>query len=120
MLKDVYYLPHHPVKPTTSPRIVYDSSCRESNNSASLIDCLTVGSPFLNDLYAVLLKFGTHPYASVTDIEKAFLDVKLDESDCSCTRFVWPSRSQDPNSNLTTIYRFTVVPHLAQLAHLSC
>ena len=111
-VKDVHYLPHHPVKknsPTTPVRIVYDCSCRESNNSASLNDCLTVGPPFLNDLCAILLRFRTHPYAFTTDIEKAFLHVQLHESDRDYTRFLWPAKPQDPNSELI-IYRFAVVP----------
>ena len=49
---NVHYLPHHPVKKdtTTTPiRIVYDCSCRQSKNHASLNDCLLVSPPFLND-----------------------------------------------------------------------
>jgi len=54
---NVHYLPHRPVKKesTTTPiRIVYDCSCRENANAASLNDCLMVGPPFLNNLCAIL------------------------------------------------------------------
>ena len=108
----MHYLPHHPVKknsPTTPIRIVYDCSCHESNSSASLTDCLIVGSPFLNDLCAILLRFCTHPYAFATDIEKAFLHVKLHKSDGDYTQFLWPSKPQVPNSEFQ-IYRFAGVP----------
>ena len=43
--KAVHYIPHHPVKKesTTTPiRIVYDCSCKQSPDSPSLNDCLTL------------------------------------------------------------------------------
>ena len=55
---NIHYLPHHPVKKdsiTTPIRIVYDCSCRQSKNQASLNDCLLAGPPFLNDLCSIIL-----------------------------------------------------------------
>ena len=81
---DVHYLSHHAVKKdsqTTPIRIVYDCSCHNSVNTASPNDCLTVGPPFINDLCAILLRFWSHPFALSTDIEKAFLHVKLHQAD---------------------------------------
>ena len=78
--ENVHYLPHHPVRkesPTTPIRIVYNCSSRGNRNCASLNDCLMVGPPFLNDLCAILLRFRKHAFALSTDIEKAFLHVKL-------------------------------------------
>ena len=46
----IHYIPHHPVRkesPTTPIRIVYDCSCKQSHNSASLNDCLHAGPHFL-------------------------------------------------------------------------
>ena len=109
---DVHYLPHHPVKKdslTTPIRIVYDCSCRGSGQSASLNDCLTVGPPFLNNLCAILLRFRIHAFALSTDIEKAFLHVKLHPSDRNFTRFLWPSHLESNDIQFQT-YRFTVVP----------
>ena len=54
---NVHYLPHHPVK-------------KESN-------CLMVGPLFLSDLCTILPSFHLHPFAFSTDVEKAFLHVKL-------------------------------------------
>ena len=88
---DVHYLPHHPVKKdsvTTPIRIVYDCSCQGSGRSASLNDCLTVGPPFLNNLCSILLRFRLHAFALSTDIEKAFLHVKLHSADRNFTRFL--------------------------------
>jgi len=92
--KDVHYLSHHAVKKdsvTTPIRIVYNCSCQESDKSASLNDCLTVGPPFLNNLCGILLRFRIHAFALSTDIEKAFLHIQLHPSDRNFTRFLWPS-----------------------------
>ena len=110
--ENVHYLPHHPVRkesPTTPIRIVYNCSSRGNRNCASLNDCLMVGPPFLNDLCAILLRFRKHAFALSTDIEKAFLHVKLHESDRNFTRFLWPENPESLDSNLQ-IYRFKVVP----------
>ena len=65
------------------------------------------GTPFLNDLCAILLRFRLHPFG--LDIEKAFLHVKLHQLDQDYTRFLWPSIPEDPASELQ-VYRFAVVP----------
>ena len=108
----VHYLSHHPVKKdslTTPIRIVYDCSCRENSRAASLNDCLMVGPPFLNDLCTILLRFRLHNYALSTDVEKAFLHVRLHEADRDFTRFLWPLQPENPDSNLQ-VFRFTSVP----------
>jgi len=107
----VHYIPHHPVyknSSTTSVRIVYNCSCRQSPKYASLNDCLLVGDTPLIDVCVILLRFRLHQYALSTDIEKAFLHVKLDEQDRDYTRFLWLSNLDDPESQFTT-YRFKVV-----------
>ena len=109
---NVHYVPHHPVKkdsPTTPIRIVYDCSCKASPKLASLNDCLQPGPPLLNDMSAILLRFRTHSYGIVTDIEKAFLHLNLHEDDRDFTRFLWLSDPADPNSSFDT-YRFKAVP----------
>ena len=107
-----HYIPHHPVKkdsPTTPLRIVYDCSCKASPNQASLNKCLQSGPPLLNDMLAILLRFRTHKYGIVTDIQKAFHNLNLHVEDRDCTRFLWLSDPTDPDSPFIT-YRFTVVP----------
>ena len=108
----MHYLSHHAVKKdsqTTPIRIVYDCSCCNSANTASLNDCLTVGPPFINDLCAILLRFRSHPFALSTDIEKAFLHVKLHQADRDFTRFLWPREPDYVDGDLQ-IYRFASVP----------
>ena len=56
-----------------------------------------------------LLRFRIHTFAFATDIEKAFLQVKLHESNQNSTRFLWVSDVSDPFGNLVT-YRLKVVP----------
>ena len=109
---DVHYLPHHPVKKdslTTPIRIIYDCSCRGSGRSASLNDCLTVGPPFLNNLCTILLRFRIHAFALSTDIEKAFLHVKLHSSGINFTRFLWPSHLESNDIQFqTSIYHDSI------------
>ena len=87
---------------------MYDCSSHPSKDHASLNDCLLVGPPFLNDLCSILLRFRRHTFATATDIEKAFLHVKLHASDRDSTRFLWVSDISNPFGTLTT-YRFKVV-----------
>lgn len=107
----VHYIPHHPVRKessTTPIRIVYDCSCRQSQDQPSLNDCLMVGPTFLNDMCSILLRFRTHKYGLSTDIEKAFLHVTLHESDRDYTRFLWLSDPTNPESSLI-VYHFKAV-----------
>ena len=57
---------------------------------------------------ATLVRFRTHPIGISTDIEKAFLHVRLSEADRDMTRFLWLSDPTDPESDFMT-YRFRSV-----------
>ena len=96
-----HYIPHHPVNKnsdTTPVGIVYDCSCHQSSEHPSLNDCLLTGPPFLVDLCAIILRFRKYQYGLITDIEKAFLHITLNEKDRNFTRFLWLSDPLDPNS----------------------
>jgi hypothetical protein len=54
---------------------------------------------------SILLHFQIHPSS---DIEKAFLNVQFHEDDRDCTRFLWLSQPDDPESVFQT-YQFKVV-----------
>ena len=106
-----HYIPHHCIKKnsTTTPiRIVYDCSCRQSSNLPSLNDCLLTGPHFLSDLCSIILRFRTYNYAASTDIEKAFLHVKLHRDDRDYTRFYWLKDVSNPNGQFD-VYRFKAV-----------
>ena len=91
-----YYVAHHgvitPNNTTTKLRIVYDASAKAKKNNISLNECLYRGPVILEDLCALLLRFRTHKIAVVADIEKAFDQVGLKETDRDVTRFFLAER----------------------------
>jgi hypothetical protein len=101
--KQVHYIPHHPVKKdsiTTPVQIVYDCSCRQDSSSPSLNDCFSSNPPILNDLTGILTRFCAKKYGISMNIEKAFLQINLDEKDKDVTRFFWLEDPRNPNSAL--------------------
>ncbi|XP_060589357.1 uncharacterized protein LOC132744614 [Ruditapes philippinarum] len=101
----VHYIPHHYVKKdsnTTPIRIVYNCSCK-SRDQPSLNDCLMSTPPELNDLTGILIRFRMNKYAIATDIDKAFLNITLDENDRDVTRFLWLSDPSNPNSEFRAV-----------------
>ena len=109
---NVHYIPHHAVEkdsPTTPIRVVFDCSCRQSSGYPCLNDCLLIGSPCVTDLCSILVRFRYHRYGISTDIEKAFLHVRLHPDDRDYTRFFWLTDPTDVSSQFA-IYRFKVVP----------
>ena len=60
-------------------------------------------------MLAILLRFHTHKYGIVTDIEKAFHHLNLHVEDRDFTRFLWLSDPTDSDSSFIT-YRFRAVP----------
>ena len=111
-----HYLPHHPmITPTkriTKVRIVYDASAKGRKGDKSLNECLYKGPNLLPDLCGILFCFRTQPVAIFSDIEKAFLQVSIRETDRDVTRFLWfknLSNLKITESNLDT-YRFCRVP----------
>ena len=58
-----------------------------------------VGPPQQNDICAIVLRFHCHAIGLSTDIEKAFLHVRLDKVDRDYTRFLWLSNPRDPESD---------------------
>ena len=62
----------------------------------------------MTDLTEILVRFRMYKYGVTADIEKAFLQVELDENDRDATRFFWLQDPTDAQSALIT-YRFKVV-----------
>ena len=111
----LHYIPHHPVitpgKDTTKLRIVYDASAKSSASNASLNDCLLRGPVTLKDLCGILLRFRLNRVAILADIEKAFLQVALQEPERDVTRFLWlRDPLKPPSQQNTVIMRFCRVP----------
>ena len=110
-----HYIPHHAVinlsKTTTKVRVVYDASAKDKKDNKSLNECLYRGPVLLQDLTSILLRFRLNKVAVVADIEKAFLQIGLNDEAKNVTRFFW---LKDTNSltveNNIQVYRFCRVP----------
>ena len=101
-----YYIPHHSIireSKTTPVRIVFDCSSHQKGK-ASLNDCLETGSPKFNDISSILMRFRLSKYGLISDIEKAFLQIGIEEQDRDATRFFWLQDPKEPNSPMY-IYR---------------
>ncbi|VDH94305.1 Hypothetical predicted protein [Mytilus galloprovincialis] len=104
--RPVHYIPHHPVakeSSTTPIRIVYDCSCKDGRDNPSLNECLESHPPVMNDITGILMRFRAKKYATTSDLEKAFLQIQLDEKDRDATRFFWLSDPTNTSSVLITI-----------------
>ena len=88
----VFYLPHHPhvreSRTTTKIRPVFDASARGSNG-ISLNDSLESGPNINPTVMGLLIRFRRWRYALSVYIQKAFLQVELDERDQDVHRFLW-------------------------------
>lgn len=86
-----FYIPHKPVLRTTAEstklRIVYDASAIAFSGAPSLNDCLHTGPPLQNKLWSVLVRGRFNPVAITGDLQKAFLQVRVKESDRDAMRF---------------------------------
>ena len=101
-----------PTSTTTKVRIVYDASAKTDDKNCSLNDCLNRGPVMLENLSGLLLRFRCNAVALISDIEKAFLQVGLQDTERDATRFVWlavPNKPDQISGNIQT-YRFTRLP----------
>ena len=110
-----HYIPHHavitPDKTTTKMRIVYDASAKQNRGSASLNECLYRGPILLEDMCSLLFRFRTNKIAILADIEKAFLQVGLQQGERDVTRFLWLKNWENPpTDDNIEVMRFTRVP----------
>ena len=90
---EVHYLCHHGVvrqdRETTKLRVVFDGSAKGDNDSQALNDRLAVGNNYMPLLFDTLVRFRMKPIAMTADIEKAFLQIQVSESDKDKLRFLW-------------------------------
>ncbi len=104
-----FYLPHKEVvwesAQSTKLRVVYDASAKPSPESPSLNDCLYAGPPLQNKLWQILVRVRSFPVVITGEIQKAFLQIRVKESERDALRFHWTS---DPLDNVQVL-RFTRV-----------
>ena len=109
---EVTYLPHRPVerddKLTTKVRPVFNGGARRKNQ-VSLNDILHTGPNLLPKIYEMLLKFRMHQIAITADIEKAYLQIEIDEKNRDLLRFLYFSDINAENPEIIA-YRFCRVP----------
>uniref|UniRef100_A0A7I4YY06 Integrase catalytic domain-containing protein n=1 Tax=Haemonchus contortus TaxID=6289 RepID=A0A7I4YY06_HAECO len=110
----VYYIPHQAVikesSTTTKLRVVFDASSHYKG-APSLNDCLHPGPSILPDLVGILLRSRLKPILLVADVEKAFLQIRLQLNQRDATRFLWLLDPTSPPSETNIrIFRFTRVP----------
>ena len=110
-----HYIPHHavvnPAKATTKVRVVYDASAKSKPENKSLNECLYRGPILLQNLTGILLRFRLNKIALVADIEKAFLQIGLQDEAKDVTRFFWLKDKDTLGvENNIEMYRFCRVP----------
>ena len=103
----IHYIPHQPVirdqAESTKMRIVYDCSAKTHCQVPSLNDCLKVGPP-LPTLFDLLHRMKM--LCITGDIQKAFLQIKVDPRDRDALRLLW---YENIDSRTARQYRFTRV-----------
>ncbi|XP_064644710.1 uncharacterized protein LOC135498383 [Lineus longissimus] len=106
-LDEGFFLPHFPVlreSETTPLRIVFDASC----GSPSLNSCLYEGPNMIQDLTELLHLFRTKKIAISADIARAFLSVRLLESERKFVKFLW-YKDNDVTKGLVPYHCNTVI-----------
>ena len=111
--ENVHMMPHHGVvrkdRQTSKLRIVFDGSAKTSPNSLSLNDRLEIGPNFVPSLFDLIIEFRSHAIALTADIEKAFLQISIQESDRDYLRFYWFDDITSDNPTIVQ-YRYCRLP----------
>ncbi|XP_036329394.1 uncharacterized protein LOC118741502 [Rhagoletis pomonella] len=117
---DAYYMPHHAVvkhsSATTKLRVAFNASMKKTSSGNSLNDALMVGPQLERDLFSILVRFRTHCYGLIAEIEKMYRHVYVAKQDADYQRIVWRENSSQPIRNyrlLRVTYGVASASHLA-------
>ena len=99
-----YYMPHKAVvreaAQTTKVRIVNDASAKSSSKNVSLNECLETGPPLQNLIWDILTRPRFRRILLCGYIEKAFLQIRIRESERDVLRFRWDDSLESKNLDL--------------------
>ncbi|KII64478.1 hypothetical protein RF11_03886 [Thelohanellus kitauei] len=117
-----HYLAHRPVirpdRNTTKLRIVFDASANRSKNHFSLNQCLFKGNLQHNNLAGILIRFRFYKYLSISDVEKAFIQIRINGDDRDFLRFLWVENIEKREiTDNFKVYRFKRLPFGHICAH---
>lgn len=114
-----YFMPHHAVlrsdSLTTKIRVVFNAS-QSTTSGYSLNDCLHVGPSLQKELYAVILKWRTHRFVFMADIEKMYRQIAVHPEDADYQRVLWRESTVDTIQEyrlITVTYGTAAAPYLA-------
>ena len=82
---------------------MYNASAKACQTSTSLNECLETGLPLQNQLWDILIRSRFRPILLCGDTEKAFLQIRIRESQRDPLRFHWVSNL---NLNRSEVNRF--------------
>lgn len=106
----VHYMPHRWLLQKGKIRVVYDASA-PTKGGVCLNNLIYQGANLTNNIVRLLLNFRLFKVALVADIEKAFLQISLNESDRDSTRFLWLKDINKPVTESNLSYkRFARLP----------
>ena len=99
---EIHYIPHTEVvrddHATTKVRIVYDASANK--NGLSLNKMLETGPCLLPKIFEILRRVRCHKFLLVSDIQSAFLNIRVKETDRNSLRFLWIDDLEKDNPNV--------------------
>lgn len=108
-----YHIPHHAV--LKKFRIVNDATCT-TDKGMSLNEAQLVGKKLQDDLAHLIMRFRCHPVAITADIQKMFLQVRINPNQWDLQRIFWrPSPESDIKEYWLTAVTFGMAsaPHCA-------
>ena len=95
----IHYLPHRAVvredETTAKVQIVFNGSAKLDSDELSINECLEGGPNLVPSLFDILVRFRSHPYALLADIEKAFHMISIKNEDRDSVRFLWLKSVKD-------------------------
>ncbi|XP_026498879.1 uncharacterized protein LOC113402781 [Vanessa tameamea] len=117
--KPSVYLPHHPViredKETTKVRIVFDASCKGTNN-VSINDELLVGPQLQEHMRKIIIRWRLKRICFVADIQQMYRQILVTQEDADFQRLLSRENSDEPVKDyrlLRVTFGTSCAPYLA-------